>query len=668
MEFLPILLPRRIRSFIEMVDWHEGTVTNNEKNNKEKLSSHDEMLTKLDKILKEEPWKLGFSQITYRELKLFCCEATWAAFCQCDHLLWKIPELQKNALIIYNKLKQVCREMGHTCEDQDKLTELVSKDMAIEQAWQSLKFLKDEKIVVSEKKRVFLYNLYKSERDIAFAICNLTRNTPWQLHVDVGEVLDVTNANKPRESVDKNETNDDQPCVVKKANNISDVLEECDNGFDDLAQTPEEISEVEVDQDQVKAIEMICSNPVTVISGKGGCGKTTIVSLLFRYLERMEEEMAKEVAEACKDFENDLGASEEWNTFNSYLVQDDDYTKKSLHVLFTAPIGRAAGLLREKTGIPAYTLYQVLCSFYAWRKAHGENPWKFSTVSVLVVDEGSLVSVQVLGSVLQLLLTDAKLAKLIILGDIRQLPSIDPGNMLADTFESLKLKGWSIELRTNHRAESQLIVDNATRISQQTFPQFDAVLEISEYNETLPMLSPEKKFILVALPSDGGATYLTTVIKALLKKGPGLQDARRSQFIAFRREDCEIINELCCSHYSKHPMRNFKRRLQFQCNDKICATRNAYIKHLLPEERNICTRNSSSQDANQCTCNVCSRGKAHLSGGSTARTAHTEDDRRLCNGEIFFITNVTTEDSPLGTTKLQNLTLKSATPKRLFKS
>lgn len=49
------------------------------------------------------------------------------------------------------------------------------------------------------------------------------------------------------------------------------------------------------------------------------------------------------------------------------------------------------------------------------------------------------------------------------LGDTRQLPSIEPGNMLADIFEGLKSRGFSVELRTNHRAESQLIVDNASR-------------------------------------------------------------------------------------------------------------------------------------------------------------------------------------------------------------
>lgn len=48
-------------------------------------------------------------------------------------------------------------------------------------------------------------------------------------------------------------------------------------------------------------------------------------------------------------------------------------------------------------------------------------------------------------------------------GDVRQLPSIEPGNLLKDLFETLKSRNCAIELKTNHRAESELIVDNATR-------------------------------------------------------------------------------------------------------------------------------------------------------------------------------------------------------------
>ncbi|TFK08031.1 glutamate receptor ionotropic, NMDA 2B-like [Platysternon megacephalum] len=501
MEFLPRLLPRHFCNIIEAVSWHKVTKQNSKSD--EKVSPEDEILPKLDEMLKKEPWKLGFSRITYRELNLSTCEATWAAFCQCEHLLWKIPELQKNALIIYNKLKQRCREMGHTYEEQDILTSLVSKDMPIEHAWQSLKFMKDEKIMIGEKKLVFLSHLYKSEKDIALSVNHLMKNEPWQLHVDVKKVLNVRDTTKSKANGDIKINNNQPPETQQvEGSNAPDIQNNSDSDFLYNEQVPdiETTSEAEVDPDQMKAVKMICSNPVTIVSGKGGCGKTTVVSCLFQYLKQVE----KEVASACNDFEKDLDASAEWNTFN-HFCQENICTKDLFNVLLTAPTGRAASLLNEKTELPAYTLHQVIYSFYSWRLRDGRIPWKFSTVTVLVVDEGSLVPVQMLSSVLKLLCDHAQLAKLIILGDIRQLPSIDPGNMLADIFECLKSRGWSVELRTNHRAESQLIVDNATRISQRKFPEFDSVLKVCDWSEKLTMPSPEKKFIYVVLPSGHGA-------------------------------------------------------------------------------------------------------------------------------------------------------------------
>ncbi|CAM4474709.1 DNA helicase B isoform X1 [Caretta caretta] len=638
MEFLPRLLPRHFCNIMKAVSWHKVTKQSSKSDEKKNVSPEDETLPKLDEMLKNEPWKLGFSRITYTELNLSNCEATWEAFCQCDHLLGKIPELQKNALIIYNKLKQRCREMGHTYEEQDILTSLVSKDMSIEHAWQSLKFMKDEKIVTGEKKLVFLSHLYKSEKDIALSVNHLMTNDPWQLRVDVREVLNVKDTTKSKANGDIKINNTQPPETEQVEGNNAPDIQNSDRDFlhNEQVSDIETTSEAEVDPDQMKAVEMICSNPVTIISGKGGCGKTTVVSCLFQYLKQVE----KEVASACNDFEKDLDASAEWHTFN-HFCQENICTKNFLNVLLTAPTGRAASLLNEKTELPAYTLHQVIYSFYSWRLKDGQMPWKFSTVTVLVVDEGSLVPVQTLSSVLKLLCDHAQLAKLIILGDIRQLPSIDPGNMLADIFEGLKSRGWSVELRTNHRAESQLIVDNATRISQRKFPEFDSVIKVCDWSETLTMPSPEKKFIYVVLPSGHGAHYLQTAIKTLLEKGPGLQDAKQSQFIAFRRQDCDLINELCCQHYSKHLTRNHKNRMVFQCDDKICSTRNAYLKDLLPKNSTACTRESDSQNPNQCECRGCCGRKAFLSGQKLPCDlgGSAEDDRRLCNGEIFFITD-----------------------------
>lgn len=294
----------------------------------------------------------------YREVNVHLAEARLKTLRECGHLFEKIPELQKNALIVYEKLKQSCMEDGHTYEEQDELTRMVSKEMSVDQAWKALKFMKDEEIVIMEKERVFLPKLYKFEKQIADIVCRLTKKPPWHLHIDVKKILNgVSCINKMRDADVGSNRNDEELCEMdqKESSSASDVKENCSSK--DLDSGEESIGEeskckAEADPDQESAVRLVCSNPVTIISGKGGCGKTTVVSSLFHYLMQTE----KEVANACRDFEADTDASEDWNTFSysSNLNRND-----SIDVLFTAPTGKAAALLSKKTKLPAYTLHQV---------------------------------------------------------------------------------------------------------------------------------------------------------------------------------------------------------------------------------------------------------------------------------------------------------------------
>jgi ATP-dependent exoDNAse (exonuclease V) alpha subunit len=63
-------------------------------------------------------------------------------------------------------------------------------------------------------------------------------------------------------------------------------------------------------------------------------------------------------------------------------------------------------------------------------------------------------------------LVEFGLRKVVLLGDVDQLPSIEPGSFLADMYFGLKaLKpGICVDLRTNHRSEARAIVDNAVHI------------------------------------------------------------------------------------------------------------------------------------------------------------------------------------------------------------
>ncbi|XP_027709959.1 DNA helicase B isoform X2 [Vombatus ursinus] len=287
---------------------------------------------------------------------------------------------------------------------------------------------------------------------------------------------------------------------------------------------------------------------------------------------------------------------------------------------------------------------RVKYSFYSWQrtnqKLEDKIPWKFSSVKVLVVDEGSLVCIAVFRSVLNLLRKHARLVKLIILGDIRQLPSIEPGNLLMDLFETLRSRNCAVELKTNHRAESQLIVDNAARISRRQFPKFDAELTISDgLADSIP--DQNKRFIFVRLPEDSShsqssqrnyCSYLYSAVKTLLNGAVELKKPKTSQFIAFRKQDCDIINECCCSFYSGHLTKNHKNRLVFQKDDKICCTRNAYLSDLLPE-------NSNSLQNENLELGHDGDVDASYHGKKSKKSHGSESDIRLCNGEIFYITD-----------------------------
>ncbi|KAM5170861.1 DNA helicase B [Mantella aurantiaca] len=619
LRYLPKLLPHKMRSLLKLDAKDCLSAVNTPPDHMSAINKTPHILFGLEKILNTEPWKLGFALILFRELHLSGCEAKLDSFLQCDEdLQKKIPDLQRHALYIYSDLQSRCMNLGDTYIEQSNLNNAACKVMSTEHAWEAIDFLKGQEIVMVDQERVFLHNYYVYEENTADFIKRLVTQKPRNPEVEVSDVLGDDHTTQNEEKVF---------CSSMASQTFSDEQMK-DLQINDCMTEENHITKL--DAEQQRAASMILTNPVTIISGKGGCGKTTVVSLVFKALMQKEKNMNEEY---CKAYEDDKDASEEWvlNDATSSFVHNE-----SICIVLTAPTGKAASLLRKKTELPAATLHQITCSYSAWKnqkqkkEESGEEhkvPWKFSKVEALVVDEGSLVSIRIFSAVLKLLCTHARLAKLVVLGDIRQLPSIEPGNLLADIFATFQRMNWAIELKTNHRAESQLIVDNATRISNQKSLDFDAVVHF-DGSKTSEMPSEEKKFILVSLADE---LDLCTAIKALLERGPGLQDHKRSQFIAFRRKDCLLINEQCCRHYSQHSIKNSRNRFDFRCGDKVCCTKNAYVKDLQTKSRSQCADENNTD--------------------SITQSQKCADDERICNGEIFYITDDVEKD------KIRELTL-----------
>lgn len=265
-------------------------------------------------------------------------------------------------------------------------------------------------------------------------------------------------------------------------------------------------------------------------------------------------------------------------------------------VLLTAPTGKAASILGSRIGLEAYTLHSVIYSFINWeQKSPEENDWKFHNVRLLVCDECSLVSVKVFSKLLSCLKERSELQQVILLGDIKQLPSIEPGNFLCDVYQTLAMHGVAVTLKTNHRSDSDLIVQNAVKISQppRQMPHFDDL----------------RRFHSIDCSSYGGYKQRETeVVKQVINnvlKREELQDHKSSQFVAFRNVDCNLINEQCARHYNNHSL--LSRKPDYQSGDKICIRRNVECNDVY--------------------------GKRPV---------------RLCNGEIFFIHDIPEEQDSRG--------------------
>ncbi|OPX20955.1 MAG: hypothetical protein BZ151_01100 [Desulfobacca sp. 4484_104] len=176
--------------------------------------------------------------------------------------------------------------------------------------------------------------------------------------------------------------------------------------------------------EQAQAVTTALTEKVLVITGGPGTGKTTIISCIT-------------------DIYRSLGA----------------------RVTLLAPTGRAAKRLSEATGSEASTIHRCL-EFSPQTGGFRRNAGDPLKTDVVVVDEVSMVDTILMYHLLKAL---PAVARLILVGDAHQLPSVGPGNVLKDLLDSGVIP--VVQLREIYRqARQSLIVINAHRINQGQFP------------------------------------------------------------------------------------------------------------------------------------------------------------------------------------------------------
>jgi exodeoxyribonuclease V alpha subunit len=177
-------------------------------------------------------------------------------------------------------------------------------------------------------------------------------------------------------------------------------------------------------ESQVAAIRLALLSKVVVITGGPGVGKTTIVNAILRIL-----------------------------------------AAKGVNLLLCAPTGRAAKRMTEATGFEAKTIHRLLevDPKGGGFKRNDENPLE---CDLLVVDETSMVDVMLMQALLKAIPDDAAL---LIVGDIDQLPSVGPGQVLADVIASGAVSVVRLTEVFRQAAQSR-IVTSAHRINQGSIP------------------------------------------------------------------------------------------------------------------------------------------------------------------------------------------------------
>lgn len=187
---------------------------------------------------------------------------------------------------------------------------------------------------------------------------------------------------------------------------------------------------------QRKAIKCAVNSGVMILTGGPGTGKTTVIKAVIRVFELLGY-----------DF------------------------------VLAAPTGRAAKRMSEATQYEAKTIHRLLEMEYA----EGELP-RFKRdennlidEKVIIVDEASMVDISVMASLLKAIKPGARL---ILIGDIDQLPSVGAGNVLHDIIESERFN--TVNLKEIFRqAKESLIVTNAHAINRGELP--DLTVKSSDF-------------------------------------------------------------------------------------------------------------------------------------------------------------------------------------------
>jgi len=226
-------------------------------------------------------------------------------------------------------------------------------------------------------------------------------------------------------------------------------------------------------ESQRAAVGLALASKVLVITGGPGVGKTTIVNAILRIL-----------------------------------------AAKTVRLLLCAPTGRAAKRMNEATGFEAKTIHRLLevdPKGGGFRRGT-DNPLD---CDLLVVDETSMVDVLLMNALLKAV---PDKAALLVVGDVDQLPSVGPGQVLADMITSGALPVVRLTEVFRQAAKSQIIV-TAHRINQGVIPDLRKPENESDF------------YFVEANDPETAVTRIVELVKSRIPRRFGLDPIRDIQVL-----------------------------------------------------------------------------------------------------------------------------------------